>query len=118
MNSPKIKQKAKDESENEVKRKVAEYLIKAGYTLYRINNAPVAFKRFHGKKGVSDTIAFKPGEYALAIEGKSTGKKPSNEQMDFLELVNASKGIVGFHYDSLDRFLQLYSDIKHDDKRN
>lgn len=100
------------ESENKVKQQAAEYLIKAGYTLYRINNAPVAFKRFHGKKGLSDTIALKPGECALILEGKATGKKPSDDQKEFLSLVNASKGIAGFHYDSLGNFLQLYNDIK------
>lgn len=104
----KVTEKPIEESENEVKQQVADYLTKAGYTLYRINNAPVAFKRFHGKKGVSDTIAFKPGEYALAIEGKATGKKPSDGQKEFLSLVNSSKGILGFHYDSLARFLELY----------
>ena len=101
-----------DESENEVKKQINEFLEKAGYTLFRLNNAPVGFKRFHGKKGLSDTIAFKPGEYALLIEGKGSGKKPSKEQSEFLALANKSKGLVGLWADSFDMFMKIYNTLK------
>lgn len=98
------------ESENDVKKSINDMLTKAGYTLYRINNAPIRGKIFHGRKGLSDILALKAGEHALFIEGKATGKKPSDKQEEFLRLINSSKKPVGIWADSFDMFFKQYKD--------
>lgn len=53
-------------------------------------------------KGVSDILGVLPGGRILAIELKSRGKKPSQEQLDFIDNVNANGG-KAFWADSLEK---------------
>lgn len=99
------------QTENEVKAAIVKYLEIQGYTVYRINNGGVARKRgnrifytFHGKKGFADLVAFNPDlKFATVfVETKSTGEKPTPEQREFMDLVNACEGCMAIWADSLD----------------
>jgi len=105
---PKIKQ-----DENTVKRAIREYLEFNGYTDHRINNGAIWNKKrkcyiFHGTPGVADDYYTKDGENDLWVEGKATGKKPSEAQCKFGERVNRSRGSVWIWADSLDVFISEY----------
>src|SRR3990167_3662812 len=89
---PKIKQ-----SENIVKKAIREYLEYNGYTAHRINNGAVWNEKkqcwiFHGTPGVADDYYTKPGCCSLWVEGKATGKKPTEAQNVFGKRVNESLG--------------------------
>lgn len=115
MRIPKIKQ-----SENIVKKAIKEYLEYDGWTVYRINNAGTKrkdkndreFYTFAGTSGVFDLYCVKPREYDMWIEIKATGKKPSQAQLDFMQLVNSVPSRCAFWSDSFDRFLKIYTEIK------
>lgn len=116
MNVPKIKQ-----PENEVKKAIKEYLKFDGWEVYRINNAGQYRGKnkdgkdrysFAGDAGVFDLYCIKPREYDMWIETKATGKRPSQEQLHFMQLVNSVPGHFAFWCDSFDMFLPLYNDIK------
>lgn len=116
MKTPKIKQ-----SENEVKKAVKEYLEFSGWTVYRINNAGQYRGKnkdgkdrysFAGDPGVFDLFCAKARHGDMWIETKATGKKPSDAQIKFMNLVNSVPGRFAFWCDSFDMFLPLYNDIK------
>lgn len=86
--------------ENEVQKSIKEYLELRGFSVYRVNNGGVWNQKrkcyiYHGTPGVCDLIAMKPGEQILFIECKAKGKA-SDKQLEFIELVNNSKGARGF----------------------
>lgn len=106
---PKIKQ-----SENDVKKAIKEYLELNGYEVYRMNNGG-GFRGFNkagkerfsfaGTPGVADLYAVRKGDYPLWIETKATGKKPSEDQIKFGEVINNSFGTLWMWADSLDMFI-------------
>lgn len=109
---PKIKQ-----SENDVKKAIKEYLELNGYEVYRINNGG-GFRgvnkdgnerfSFAGTPGVADLYAVKEGDYPLWIETKATGKKPSESQVKFGEVINKSFGTYWICVDSFDAFIKCF----------
>src|SRR3990167_5780186 len=81
---PKIK-------ESEILAMTKQILSLHGYKVYRINNAGTWNGRayvFHGTKGVPDLIAINDGN-VLFVECKGTSGKVSDEQREFINLVNA-----------------------------
>lgn len=106
-----LKSKKKLQSENDVKRDVVNYLELSGYQCFRINNGAVYNKKrdcwiFQGKPGVSDLLAVnKRLGRILFIELKATKKKPSQNQIDFLNLVDGIRSVRGICVDSLDSLL-------------
>ena len=104
-------------AENSVKKSIREYLEWHGYTVDNINNGAIWNKKrkcyiFHGTPGVADMYATKDGKYDLWVEGKATGKKPSEAQCKFGERVNRSRGSVWIWADSLDMFIEKYNNLK------
>lgn len=61
--------------------------------------------------GVSDILGVLPSGRFLAIECKRPGGKPSVEQMEFIDNVNANGGL-GFIADSLDKVMEMLEDVK------
>ncbi|MCR4293656.1 MAG: VRR-NUC domain-containing protein [Candidatus Kuenenia sp.] len=115
MEMPKIRQ-----SENQVKQAIKEYLEFDGYEVYRINNGGTKrkdkngkeFYTFAGTPGVFDLYCVRPRHSDMWIESKATGKKPSEDQIKFMKLVNSVPGRYAFWCDSFDMFLPIYNDIK------
>ena len=115
MKMPKIKQ-----SENDVKKAIKNYLELNGWRVYRINNSgqfrgfnkkgEVRFS-FAGDPGVSDLHCTKASVNQMWIECKATGKKPSEDQENFMRDVNSTPSGIAFWADSFDRFLMQYNDI-------
>lgn len=110
--------------ENEVKKAIKEYLEFNGWKVYRINNAGQYRGKnkdgkdrysFAGDPGVFDLYCVKPGIMDMWIETKATGKKPSDDQIAFMRLVNSVPGRFAFWCDSFDMFLLIYERY---DKRN
>mgnify|MGYP001559583900 FL=1 len=107
---PKIKQR-----ENDVKKAIKEYLEYNGWEVCRINNGG-GFRGFNkdgkerysfaGTPGVFDLYCVKPKYMDMWIETKATGKKPSEDQLKFMRLVNSVPGRYAFWCDSLDMFLK------------
>ena len=114
MKMPKIKQ-----SENEVKKAIKNYLEVCGWKVRRINNAGIKrndakgkeFYTFAGDPGVSDLHCTKVSVNQMWIECKATGKKPSEDQENFMRDVNSTPSGIAFWADSFDRFLMQYNDI-------
>lgn len=105
-------------TENEVKKAIKEYLEFNGWKVYRINNSGQYRGKnkdgkdrysFAGDPGVPDLYCLKKGEYPLWIETKATGKKPSEPQIEFIQLVNAITlcGTRAFWCDSFEMFLSI-----------
>lgn len=115
MKMPKTKQ-----SENNVKKAIKEYLELNGYEVFRINNGG-GFRgvnkdgnprfSFNGTPGVFDLYCVRHRHNDMWIETKATGKKPSDAQIKFMELVNSVPGRYAFWCDSFDMFLPIYNDI-------
>lgn len=98
----------KIDTESTVQKQLKEYLEIMRYTVYRINNTGIFNKEknayiFHGTAGVPDLIALKKGHKMLFIECKGTGKKPTEEQTEFIDLVNSSTGVMAICVDSLEK---------------
>lgn len=66
----------------------------------RTDKSGKQFWTFNGTVGVSDIIGCLPDGTMLAVEVKMPGKKPTQEQLDFLEMV-ASKGGFAVWVDSV-----------------
>ena len=99
------------QSENEVKKAIREYLEYNGYVAHRINNGAVWNEKrqcyvFHGTPGVADDYYTKDDKSDLWVEGKATGKKPSEAQYKFGERVNRSRDSIWIWADSLDMFIE------------
>lgn len=116
---PKIKQIKS--TENEVKKAIKEFLEYNGWIVRRINNGGTYRGTnkdgkdrysFAGDPGVFDLYCIKPYIYDMWIETKATGKKPSEDQVKFMNFVNSVPGRFAFWCDSFDMFLLLYKDIE------
>ena len=115
MKMQKIKQ-----SESDVMKAIKKHLEFEGYEVHRINNGGTKrndakgreFYTFNGTPGVLDLYCVKPGIMDMWIETKATGKKPSEDQVKFMNLVNSVPGRFAFWCDSFDMFLPIYKDIK------
>ena len=91
-----------------------------GYEVYRINNGGTKredkkgkeFYTFNGTPGVFDLYCVKSGLKDMWIETKAIGKKPSEAQLKFMNLVNSVPGRYAFWCDSFDMFVPIYNDIK------
>lgn len=59
-----------------------------------------------GEKGISDIIGLTKDGKFLAIEVKAPKKKPSQEQLDFIDRVN-EKGGIAFWTDNLDKVMEI-----------
>ena len=105
------------QSENDVKKAIKQYLELNGYEVYRINNGG-GFRGFNkdgkqrfsfaGTPGVADLYAVKKGDYPVWLEIKATGKKPSESQKKFGEVINKSFGTFWICVDSFDMFLRCF----------
>lgn len=99
------------QSENEVKRDVVNYLELSGYQCFRLNNGAVYNKKndcwiFKGTKGVSDLLCVnKKLNKMIFIELKSSVGKASQDQLDFLNLVDGITSCRGMVINSLDSLL-------------
>ena len=108
------------QSESDVMKAVRKLLGFEGYEVYRINNGGTKredkhgneFYTFNGTPGVFDLYCVKPGSIDMWIETKATGKKPSEDQLKFMRLVNSVPGRYAFWADSFDMFLAQFNDIK------
>lgn len=98
--------------ENEVVKNITEYLEKSGYEVYRINNLAVRGRKFIGKKGFSDLVAFKPAQHILFIEVKKPTEKPTNDQYRFLVTAILTEHAFGIWADSFQMFLEKMKTIK------
>lgn len=101
----------KVETESTVQKQIKEYLEVLGYSVYRINNTGIFNKErnayiFHGTAGVPDLIALKRGQKILFIECKGTGKKPTEDQVEFMDMVNNSTGMMAVCADSLEKIIK------------
>jgi hypothetical protein len=107
-------------SETDIVRGCLDLLALRGILAWRNNTTGVydprrgVFRRFSGRKGVSDILAVLPGGKFLAIECKMPGKKPSPEQREFFDEVTAQGG-VGIWVTSLDELQHDLDCILHND---
>ena len=109
------------QSENDVTKAIIEYLRLKKYRVYKLYNGAIA-QRVAGNKiiykkkdpemdGVSDLIALREGYPILFIEVKGTNGKPSDDQLEFLRLVNASDvatGLVANNIEDVMMFLATW----------
>lgn len=117
LNGEKMGTKIK-QTENEVKAAIKKYLEVNGYTVYRINNAGMNVAQkgekprfaFHGTPGFPDLVAIKSGFKIIFIETKATGKKPTDEQINFLNIIPSTNNI-GIWADSLEMFEKKLKDL-------
>ena len=120
MHRGKMKMPKMNQSENDVKKAIKEYLELNGWTVFRINNAGTKrvdkkgneFYTFSGTPGVFDLYCLKRGEYPMWIETKATGKILSEDQEGFHLLVNSSPYGRALWADSFDMFLKQYNELK------
>lgn len=68
--------------------------------------AAIRMKRHGLRKGVSDLVFLRPDGIFFALEIKTHGKKPSDEQHQFMADINAAGGYAAWT-DSLDRALEI-----------
>jgi hypothetical protein len=94
--------------ESDIQKQIIDYMKLRGYVVFKHRNVgifrqdtkqyiPLAF----GEKGISDIIACSPTGQFVAVEVKQSGKKPSADQIAFIESV-IRKGGVAFVAHSLD----------------
>ena len=93
------------QSENEATRQVIDYLELKKYRVFKIYNGAIAQRVVSGKiiykkkdqkmSGVPDLIALREGYPILFIEMKGTGGRASDNQKEFLRLVNEANGAKG-----------------------
>ena len=86
-------------SETETNKELLEYLLKAGFAVWRNNSGVMrSGKRFirFGKIGSGDIIGMTPSGRFISIENKSNGEPVSKDQEEFAEMVKAKNGIALF----------------------
>ncbi len=103
--------------ENETTKQIIDGLELSGYRVYKIYNGGVPARVAGGKiiykakpkkyKGVSDLLAIKKKKM-LFIEVKHGKNKPSQEQLEFLELVDGVEsigGVIAYDFGDLEEFI-------------
>jgi hypothetical protein len=84
--------------ERDTQRAVIAYLKLAGVIPLRVNSGATKvgnrFIRFNSEPGCSDIIACLPDGRFAAIEVKRPGKKPTIEQLSFLQAVEKGNGLA------------------------
>jgi hypothetical protein len=63
-----------------------------GFEVWRNNAIPVRGRRFIGKKGRGDILGVSPHGLFLNVECKRPGEEPTDEQRDFIALVEKRGG--------------------------
>ncbi|MDH4179704.1 MAG: VRR-NUC domain-containing protein [Armatimonadota bacterium] len=84
-------------TEQETTRQILNYLERRQVFAWR-NNTGRRGRVSYGLKGSADIIGILPGGRFLAIEVKVPGKKPSEEQMVFLQRVAEKGGLAIIAY--------------------
>jgi hypothetical protein len=91
--------------EKETQKAILEYLTYRGHYCWRnstgaFSNEKKHFYRF-GKKGSADIIGISREGKGIAVEVKSTGKKPTPEQIEFIRefRVRGGIGLVAYSVD-------------------
>lgn len=98
-------------NEKETQSTILEYLTRIGAVVVKFNNVGIYIKKT-GKYipprdlGVSDILACYKGLF-FAIEVKSTGKKPTDNQLNFLQRVRDAGGIA-FWTDNIDEVTKTF----------
>ena len=97
-------------TEQEIQKTIIDYLRIKKYVVFKhhstgftVREGRVAAFRY-SEKGISDIIACSPKGTFVAIEIKRPGKKPTQEQLDFIAQVSTNSGIA-FVAHSLDDVL-------------
>jgi hypothetical protein len=96
--------------EQEIQKTITDFLKIKRFIVFKHRNVGIYKKDTgkyiplaYGEKGISDIIACSPTGRFWAVEVKAPGKKPTEEQLDFLARVNAAggKGILAFSLDEV-----------------
>jgi penicillin-binding protein-related factor A (putative recombinase) len=89
--------------ETEIQKQIMDYLHAKRVVYWRNNNIPIpiirqdriiSYRRFNGAKGAGDIFGFYKGKF-FSIEVKSRTGKPSNDQLEFIQLVK-NQGHIAF----------------------
>lgn len=103
--------------ESQIQKTIMDYLRLNGCLVFKHRNVGIYKKSTgsyiplsFGEKGISDIIGLTPNGRFLAIEVKMPKKKPSNEQLEFIDKVN-EKGGLAFWTDSLDNVIEKLSTL-------
>lgn len=85
-------------SEKEIQNLILQYLHLRKFFCWRNNTGGFVDKRDHfyqfGKVGSGDILGLTPTGRFFSIEVKAPGKHPTPKQTEFMDAVNASKGIA------------------------
>jgi len=106
-------------SENEITQQIIEGLKFSGYRVYKVYNGgvfggirqgqAVFRKKPEEYKGVSDLIAInKKKKKLIFIEVKAGNNKPSQEQLEFIDLVEGLEivsGVVAYNFGDLEKII-------------
>ena len=114
------KNKPIKEDTNILTNQVKNMLITMGCAAWRQNNIAVpdgkgGFRKFHGKKGVSDVIGILPWGQFIGVEIKTGNDKLSKDQEAFKKLIIEKKGIylVAKEYASFyNEFSELFKKLQ------
>lgn len=106
-----------NETEQGIQKAIIDYLRLKKFVAFKHHSTgstiregkAVFFK--HGDRGIADVIGCSPSGRFIAIEVKKKGGKPSEEQIQFIESVNASGGIGIIAY-SLDDVVGKVGDTR------
>lgn len=98
--------------ESIIQKAIMDYLRLKGCLVFKVNNGGVYIKSIDRymrspMKGISDIVGLTPGGTFIAIEVKSPNKKPSIEQLDFIDKVRKKNGIA-FWVSSLDEMIGVW----------
>jgi len=97
--------------EADLQKTILDYLRLKKCLVFKVNNGGVYIKKRNcymrsPMRGVSDIIGCTQKGRMIAIEVKMKGKKPSSEQLDFIEQVKSRGGITAVAY-TLDDIIKL-----------
>lgn len=103
----------KNIKESAIQKQIMDYLRLKGCLVFKHRNVGIWVKKTGhyiplsaGEIGISDIIGLTKNGIFLAIEVKAPKKKPSKEQLDFIERVKA-KGGIAFWTDNLDDVVEI-----------
>ena len=105
--------------ENKITKQIVDGLRANGYRVFKIYNGAVPARVAGGRiiyktkpkeyKGISDLLAInKKKKKMLFVEVKAEKNKPSDEQLEFIDLVNSVesiKGIIAYNFDDLEEYI-------------
>ena len=89
-------------NESEIQTRIMIALSELGCTVWRNNTGAykdgARYIRYGLAKGSSDLIGMTPCGRFLAVEVKQPGKKPTNDQINFINHVNSKNGVAFIGY--------------------